>query len=39
MILHVIDSDSNVNLKCENMLFYHDKSQIHHLVCDVSRNS
>src|SRR3990172_1603154 len=31
--------DIRVDAKCEIMLFYHDKSQINVVTCDVSRNS
>ena len=30
--------DIPVDVKCEIMLFYHDKSQINVVTCDVSRN-
>jgi len=31
--------DIPVDVKCEIMLFYHDKSQINVVTCDVGRNS
>ena len=33
------DVSEFVNLKCELMLVYHDKSQLKRKDCDVSRNS
>ena len=37
MVCEMVCED--VNLKCEIMLFNHDKSQHRHKICDVSRNS